>query len=97
MTLTEDDVIKTAFLARIKVLPEERHAVAEELSKILKWIDQLEQIDVKNVELYPNYIYKDSHMTERDDVVDEGNCAEQVVSNAPDGAFNMFSVPKVVE
>lgn len=97
MNISEKDVIKTAFLARIKVSQEERAYIASEITKILNWIDQLNEVDVNNVELYPDYHYKNVQMTQRKDQITEGNCPQDIVANAPDEAFNMFSVPKVVE
>jgi aspartyl-tRNA(Asn)/glutamyl-tRNA(Gln) amidotransferase subunit C len=33
----------------------------------------------------------------RDDVVTDGNIAEQILANAPDRSKSFFAVPKVVE
>jgi aspartyl-tRNA(Asn)/glutamyl-tRNA(Gln) amidotransferase subunit C len=95
MELTAEQVARVAALARIRVVEEELPAIGRELSGIFHWIDQLESVDVTGVENYTD-AYPDS-LPEREDVVNDGNCVEDVLANAPEKAHNMFSVPKVVE
>jgi len=95
MELTIDQVAKAVALARIRVEKDELPTLSQELSGILHWIDQLEKVDVQGVEIYTDY--QSQSLSERDDVVTDGNCIDAVLSNAPEKAHNMFSVPKVVE
>lgn len=95
MELTKEQVARVATLARIRIEAEELPILQKDLSGILHWIDQLEKVDVTGVVPYPE---REPHSTpEREDVVNDGNCVEAVLANAPEKAHNMFSVPKVVE
>lgn len=95
MTLTTEEVRRVAELARLKVLPEELDSLGKDLSGIMHWIDQLQQINTNGVENYTDI--QSNSMPERDDIVVDGNCVEAVLANAPDKAHDMFAVPKVVE
>lgn len=95
MELTREQVAKVATLARIKVEDEELPALQKDLSGILHWIDQLEKVDVSGVENYTDC--QPQSAPEREDVVNDGNCVDDILANAPEKAHNMFSVPKVVE
>lgn len=95
MELTAEQVARVAALARIRVDEDELPGIGKELSGIFHWIDQLESVDVTNVEIYSDS-YSQS-IPEREDVVNDGNCVDAILSNAPEKAHNMFSVPKVVE
>lgn len=95
MELTTKQVARVAALARIRVQDDELPAIGKELSGIFHWIDQLESVDVAGVENYTDACPQS--VPERDDVVNDGNCVEAILANAPEKAHNMFSVPKVVE
>ena len=49
MSLDEATVAKIAKLARIEIDPEKRAALASELSNILGWIEQLNEVDTEGV------------------------------------------------
>lgn len=95
MSVDEKTVRKVAKLARLAV-PEERLApMAGELNKILAWVEQLGELDVKNVE--PMTSVAKMRLMRRDDVVTDGNIADDLMKNAPNAIDNYFTVPKVVE
>ncbi len=50
MSLDKDTVARIARLARLKVPDEELAPLAGELSGIFAWIEQLNEVDTKNVE-----------------------------------------------
>ena len=82
-------------LARLK-LPESAIApMAEELSKLLNWGEQLGELDTANVEPMTTAIAMKLKM--RQDVVTDGGYEEDVVRNAPNREDTFFTVPKVVE
>jgi aspartyl-tRNA(Asn)/glutamyl-tRNA(Gln) amidotransferase subunit C len=95
MELTKEQIARVATLARIHVNDDELPALGQELSGIFHWIDQLEMVDVTGVEIYTDW--QSQPLPERDDIVNDGDCVEAVLANAPEKAHNMFSVPKVVE
>jgi len=105
MALDKTTVARIARLARIKVPDSELDALAGELSGILTWIEQLNEVDTKAVE--PMTSVADLTLPLRKDIVNDGGMAARVLANAPGGAMYLepgqpdsggfFIVPKVVE
>ncbi len=95
MSVDKDTVAKIAKLARIRVPEDQQEALAGELSNILGWIEQLDEVETDGVEPMTSVVEMRAPM--RDDSVTDGNCRDKVIGNAPDGAEGFFSVPKVVE
>jgi len=82
-------------LARIKVTDAEAKALEKELSGILDWVKQLDEVDVGNVEPMTRVI--PMTLKKREDTVTDGEIPEQVLANAPQREGDFFVVPKVVE
>ena len=95
MAVDEDTVRKIARLARIKVPESALAPMAQELSKLLDWVEQLNELDTSKVEPMTTSIAMKLKM--RDDVVTDGGIAEDIVRNAPGHEDTFFTVPKVVE
>ena len=95
MSLDKDTVRKVATLARIKVPDAELDNMAKELSGVLGWIEQLNEVNVDGVQ--PMTSVAQMKLTMRADDVTDGGSAEKVTQNAPEGAHGFFVVPKVVE
>ncbi len=95
MSLDKATVRRIATLARIEVADAELDTVAEQLSGILNWIEQLKEVDTTDVA--PMTGGTDLKLQWRKDAVTDGDRAEKVLANAPDGHDGFFGVPKVVE
>lgn len=95
MAFTTDDIKHLASLARIKIPEEEKAQLANELSGILNWIDQLNQVQTEGIPEYSD-LYA-VPIPERTDTITEENQVEDIVAEGPEIAHNMFAVPKVVE
>jgi len=95
MSLDPATVRRIARLARIRVDPGEVERLGAELSGILAWIEQLNEVDVEGVEPLTGGAQMALKM--REDVVTDGGNAEQILANAPDRAGDYYAVPKVVE
>jgi aspartyl-tRNA(Asn)/glutamyl-tRNA(Gln) amidotransferase subunit C len=95
MQVDEAIVRRIARLARIKVTDEEAKALEGELSGILDWVKQLEEVDTKGVEPMTRVVAMT--LKQRRDVVTDGGIADDVVANAPAREDHFFVVPKVVE
>ena len=95
MSLDKATVARVATLARIKLPEADIEAMGHELNAILHWVEQLDEVDTTGVEPMTSV----AHMTlpMRDDVVTDGDRADDIVRNAPNGAHGFFTVPKVVE
>ena len=95
MAVDEDTVRKIARLARIRISEGALEPMAQELSKLLNWVEQLAELDTDGVEPMTTAIATKLKM--REDVVTDGGIAEDIVRNAPDHEDTFFTVPKVVE
>ena len=99
MTIDKETVRKVAHLARIAEPEERLEPLAKELSGILGWIEQLNEVDIEGVEAMASTV--DVSLPMRDDVPQDGPTGggqpENVVANAPKTEDNFFVVPKVVE
>ena len=95
MALDEATVRNIAKLARVKVPEDEVTTLAEELSRIIGWIEQLNEVDTENVK--PMTSVTEMAMPRREDEVTDGNYPDRVLANAPDPEGRFYAVPKVVE
>jgi aspartyl-tRNA(Asn)/glutamyl-tRNA(Gln) amidotransferase subunit C len=95
MSVDADTVRRIAHLARIAVAEEEIEHLKGELNAILSWVEQLGEVNVKDVE--PMTSVTPMQMKMREDDVTDGGIAEDIVKNAPVSEDNFFLVPKVVE
>lgn len=95
MSVDHDTVMRVARLARIAI-PEDRVALmAEELNRILAWVEQLDRVDTSGVEPLTSVVKMD--LKRRADKVTDGGFASDLMANAPLSEDNFFAVPKVVE
>ncbi|MDQ2635071.1 MAG: Asp-tRNA(Asn)/Glu-tRNA(Gln) amidotransferase subunit GatC [Pseudomonadota bacterium] len=88
-------VKRVARLARIAVSDEDAERMTGELNTILGFVEQLNEVDVSGVGPMTSVIPME--MKKRQDVVTDGNKADDIVANAPATDENFFLVPKVVE
>jgi aspartyl-tRNA(Asn)/glutamyl-tRNA(Gln) amidotransferase subunit C len=95
MSVDQKTVRHIARLARIAVRDDELEALAKELSGILDWVEQLNDVDVAGVEPMTSAVAVAMKM--RDDVVTEPDRQVEVTRNAPGAEDGFFVVPKVVE
>ena len=95
MSIDAATVKKVARLARIKVEEARLEPLAAELSGILTWIEQLNEVDTEGVQ--PMASTEAASLPMREDVVTDGGDAAMVLANAPKAGRGFFVVPKVVE
>lgn len=95
MSLDKESVKKVASLARIRMSDEELERMVPQLSKIIGFVEQLAEVNTDNVEPLANVV--DITPELRKDVVNDGDCADKVLENAPEETQGYFVVPKVVE
>ena len=88
-------VKKVATLARLEMQDSELEAVRVKLGNIMKFIEQLGEVNTDNVEPLANVV--DIKLRLREDVVNDGNIQEKVLANAPETMEGFFVVSKVVE
>lgn len=95
MSVDADTVRKVARLARIAVQDHEVEPFAKELSGILDWVEQLQEVDVTGVEPMTSAV--PMRLKRRADAVTDGNRRDDILANAPESREGFFAVPKVVE
>lgn len=95
MAIDAQTVRKVARLARIRVEEHALEPLAAELSGILAWIEQLNEVDTDGV--LPMASTEAVALPMRDDLVTDGGDPARVLANAPRADRNFFVTPKVVE
>ena len=95
MSIDIETAARVAKLARIAVPEEDLPGLARDLSGILDFMEQLNEVNVDEVE--PMVSVTPMRLKRRVDEVTDGNQQEKVLSNAPDAREGFFAVPKVVE
>ena len=95
MSIYRATAARVAKLARIKVDENSLDSLANEFNQILKFIEQLNEVDVEGVE--PMTSVSPQKLKRRIDQVSDGDQQDKVLSNAPDSREGFFAVPKVVE
>jgi aspartyl-tRNA(Asn)/glutamyl-tRNA(Gln) amidotransferase subunit C len=86
---------KIASLAHIREPEDRLEPLAREISGILQWIEQLDEVDTDGVEPMTSVVATALPM--REDVVTDGGVPEKILANAPKSDRGFFVVPKVVE
>jgi aspartyl-tRNA(Asn)/glutamyl-tRNA(Gln) amidotransferase subunit C len=95
MALDKAAVAHIAALARIRLSEAELDSLADELSHILTWMEQLNEVDTSGVA--PMASVMAAGLPMREDEVTDGGRREEILANAPRTAHGFFVVPKVIE
>ena len=95
MHVDEKTVRRIARLARIKITDQEAAGLESELSAILDWVEQLDEVDTHGVEPMTRVV--PISLKQREDIVKDGEKADDIVANAPMREDGFFVVPKVVD
>ena len=95
MTVGKYDVRRIAKLARLALDESRVEPMVGELNGIFQWVEQLNEVNVDGIPPMTSVV--EQRLKMRDDVVTEGNAADALMANAPEGEDHFFVVPKVVE
>lgn len=94
-SVTRDDVLHLAQLSSLQLSDDEITALQQDLSNILGYIAQLDELDTSGVE--PTYQVTDLENVWRDDVVVPATAGrEALLALAPAAKDNQIKVPKVL-
>lgn len=97
MSQIEDEVVSNlAKLCRIAVTEDETKALKKDLSRMLDFIEQLDELDVEGSHLC-NQVIKDSKRSLRADEVKDLLPRDVFLSNAPDHLGGMIKVPPILK
>ncbi|MDX2191226.1 MAG: Asp-tRNA(Asn)/Glu-tRNA(Gln) amidotransferase subunit GatC [Bacteroidota bacterium] len=95
MKIDQETVKKIAHLSRLEYTDAEEKELVKELSKILDWMDELNEVDTTNVE---PLIHMSAELNVfREDKVGEHLDHKKALLNAPKKDSDYFRVPKVIE
>ncbi len=94
MTITPEDIQRTAHLARLELTPDGVIHFGRDLQQILEYIDHLREVDVSDVELSGNITVGREGL--REDRVLPSLSRDDALANAPEITDGMFRVPRVI-
>ena len=95
MTINKATVKKISKLARIASNEQFEESMIKDLNSILKFVEQLNELDIKNIEPLSSVV--EQKLFQREDIVKTMNEKEDILKNSPDKNENYFVVPKVIE
>ena len=95
MAIDQAKVKEIARLARMKIPDKDESELARELNQILDWIEQLDEVDTKDV--LPVTSVTSEILSQRDDKVTNLDQKDKVLANSPSDNSDFYVVPKVVE
>ncbi|MFN2426714.1 MAG: Asp-tRNA(Asn)/Glu-tRNA(Gln) amidotransferase subunit GatC [Candidatus Binatia bacterium] len=98
MSITEEQVRRVATLARLKLGEAETKSLAQDLTRILAYVDKLSELDTSAVEPTSHVVAVEAPY--REDILDgrDGEAAaEDAVANAPRRDGHFFAVPPIIE
>lgn len=95
MSFTPEDIHKIAHLARLNVTDQEITHYTEQLSRILQFIEQMDQVDTNNVAPLAHPL--DVNQRLRPDIVTAFDEREKFQKIAPCVEAGLYLVPKVIE
>lgn len=95
MSLDPDQVRNIAHLARLAIDEDDVPRYAQELSRILDLVEQMEQVDTSK--LVPMAHPLDTSQRLREDRVSESDQRELFQADAPAVQDGLYLVPKVIE
>jgi len=93
-SITQDEVRKLAQMSAISLSDDEETTLQSDISNILEYVDQLKQLDTKDVE--PTYQLSGLTNVFRSDEIEAGLSRDQLLALAEDTKNNHIKVPKVL-
>lgn len=95
MNINEETIHKVANLARIEINAAEVDGLIDEMSKILTFMEKLNELDTDNIE--PLVYMNETHNVWRADIAKTEISVEDAVKNAAEHNERFFLVPKIIE
>jgi aspartyl-tRNA(Asn)/glutamyl-tRNA(Gln) amidotransferase subunit C len=93
--ISREQVQHVARLARLELTVQEEERLQTELSAMLAYVDQLNELDTAAIE--PTAQVGEAGTPLRDDVVTNLPAAEEMLANAPARKGTFFKVPQIIE
>ena len=93
--ITKEEIIKIAKLSKLHVSENDLESYSEQISKILDYMSQLNEVDTENIDEFSNKLF-DNNQELREDVVEPSLDRDRVLKNSPDSDGVYVKVPKVI-
>ena len=94
MRLTQKEVEYVAGLAPIQVSEAEKEQLSHQLSSILTYMEELNQVDTQGISPMASVVSQANVL--REDEVRESVTQDKAIANAPTAKDGMFQVPKII-
>ncbi|MBI29329.1 MAG: Glutamyl-tRNA(Gln) amidotransferase subunit C [Alphaproteobacteria bacterium MarineAlpha5_Bin11] len=95
MKIDKNTTLKIARLARIKINNNEIADYSKQLSNIIDWVQQLNEVNTDQIEPLKKIV--EIPATFKGDEPELKDYSQDILENAPEKIENYFVVPKVVE
>jgi aspartyl-tRNA(Asn)/glutamyl-tRNA(Gln) amidotransferase subunit C len=95
MKISKEIVKPIAHLSRLEFKDGEIEIYQLQLSRILEYVEKLNEVDTKDVEPMSHVLSLNNIF--REDMVKESLSREEALRNAPDSTDRFFRVPKIIE
>ena len=95
MKISREQVDHVALLARIELSEQERETFTEQLSAILEYIEQLNELDTASVEPMAHAATPGNVL--RPDEPRPSLSTDEMLANAPDRTESSYKVPRVID
>ena len=95
MKIDKNTTQKIARLCKLKLDNNEIEELSLQLSSIIDWVEQLNEVDTENIEPLSNVSAENLPL--RKDIETTDDISKDVLSNSPEKLENFFVVPKVVD
>ncbi|GAB5540100.1 MAG: Asp-tRNA(Asn)/Glu-tRNA(Gln) amidotransferase subunit GatC [Salibacteraceae bacterium] len=95
MDINDAMIDKLADLSRLKFEGEAREEIKSDLSRMLSFVDKLNEVDTEGVE--PLIYMNEEPLKLRADTVNQEISQEEALKNAPSKDSDYFKVPKVLD
>ncbi len=93
--LTRDDVLKLARLARLELTEDEINAYRTQLSAVLEYVAQLQEVDVTGIEP-TTQVTGLTNVTRDDELIDYGVSPEELLRLAPKTEDGHIKVKRMI-
>ncbi|MCS7202962.1 MAG: Asp-tRNA(Asn)/Glu-tRNA(Gln) amidotransferase subunit GatC [Thermodesulfovibrio sp.] len=95
MRISREEVKYIAMLSRLELSEDEIEIYQEQLSRILDYVEKLNELNTYNVEPTSHVIALSNIF--REDIVKESLPRDEVLKNAPKATDKFFKVPKIID
>lgn len=93
--VSKEDIKYIAELCKLKFSEEELESFKDDFYKVLKYVDQLKEVDTEGVE--PTYHVNSKIQPLREDIVKKSLPKEEVIKNAPEEKYGYFKMLRVMD